>query len=116
MALSANGAPRGDLDEALGLEDALGDRLREIPAGAPKGALGEALGASGAVAAALLIEGLRDRTLPGIAGLESPDPALPYPDLSPAPRPIAGGVGLVSSHGLDGKSAALLLEAARAAA
>ncbi|MEZ5333313.1 MAG: beta-ketoacyl synthase N-terminal-like domain-containing protein [Thermoanaerobaculia bacterium] len=110
LALSANGAIRGDAAEARGLERALDGKLAQLPATTSKAALGEAPGAAGALQCALLLTALRCRRLPGVAGLQALDPTLPPLDVRGESRTIAGRLALVSGHGLDGQSAALVLE------
>jgi 3-oxoacyl-[acyl-carrier-protein] synthase II len=70
VAVSASGSSALDRAEARGLVLALGESARTLPVLAPKAALGEALGASGALAAALLVQSLRTGRVPGIRGFE----------------------------------------------
>jgi 3-oxoacyl-[acyl-carrier-protein] synthase II len=110
LALGASGSPARDRAEVAGLALALGrDRLAALPVLAAAGQLGECLGAGGALSALLALESLRSGRLPGIAGLDEPDPALPPTDLAAASRPLRGRVALVTALALDGPAAALLV-------
>lgn len=107
----AGGRPRGDLHEALGLAAAL--NRRDIPVSAIKGQLGESMGAGAAFQAVVLLEALRTRTLPGIAGLEEVAEACPLKALGTKPRTLPterSGIGLLTSSGLDGNVSALVLQ------
>jgi 3-oxoacyl-[acyl-carrier-protein] synthase II len=76
-----------------------------------KSMLGESLGASGALAAVALIEALGDGRLPGVAGLERLDPALPLPGVGAASRRVAIARGLLTALDLDGAVQALVIVA-----
>lgn len=106
---AANGG-RLDIAEALGVMRALGPSAAHLPVAAVKGQLGECLGASGALQVVTLIESARAGKLPGIPGLEQPDPRLALPLAGPAPREIRLRHGLATSLGLDGQVAALLID------
>jgi len=116
VAVSANGSPRGDRQEALGLARALGeDAAGRLPVLAVKAQLGEALGASGAYQAVALLESLRTGRLPGIAGLEAAEPGLPLGGISAVglELPSRGDEprhGLLVGRGLDGNVCALVLQ------
>lgn len=110
LTLSANGAIRADAAEARGLERALDGMLAKLPATTVKAALGEAPGASGALQCALLVAALRSRRLPGVPGFAAVDSLLPSLDVSSTTRELDGRLGLVSGHGLDGQSIAVLVE------
>jgi 3-oxoacyl-[acyl-carrier-protein] synthase II len=107
---SASGGPGSDRTEAAGVAAALGERARELAVTAVKGQLGEALGASGAFQAVVALEAFRCGVLPGIAGLDEPEPDLPF---AAGPESRNGGFGraLVTGVGLDGAAVALVLEA-----
>lgn len=78
---------------------------------AAKATVGEPLGAAGALQTMLAMESLRSRTAPGIPGLESPSNGS-LPAASPSPSPVSGDVALMTSLGLQGKSAALVARVA----
>lgn len=110
LALGASGSPARDRAEVEGLALALGaHRLGEVPALAVAGQLGECLGAGGALSVLLALESLRAGRLPGIAGLDEADPALPHLSLSSSARPFSGRLALVTAIALDGPVAALLV-------
>jgi 3-oxoacyl-[acyl-carrier-protein] synthase II len=111
VSLSANGSTAADAREAEGLQAAVDGRLRHLPATSIKAALGETPGATGALQAILLTEAMRAGSLPGITGLDELDPGLPALAVSTRARPLEARRGLVVSHGPDGRSAALVIEA-----
>jgi len=106
---SASGG-RLDLAEALGVARVLGEGAVRLPVAAVKAQLGETLGAAGAFQVAALIESGRTGRLPGIPGLERPDPRLPMALAGPAARELRPRRGLATSLGLDGQVAALVVE------
>ena len=111
VAAAASGSVLGDRHEAQGLAAALGDgEAVELPVAAVKSMLGECLGASGALAVITLLESMRAGVLPGIAGLEQPEPGLPLAGLAAESRRIEARRGLVDAVGLDGNVAALVVE------
>ncbi len=120
VAAAANGSVLGDRHEALGLAAALGggggsrhrraESILDLPVTAVKSMLGESLGASGALATIALLESMRAGELPGIAGLEQPEPGLPLAGLSAEARRIDARRGLIDAVGLDGNVAALVVE------
>ncbi len=110
VSCSANGSPTGDLYEAQGLAQALGDAAGTVPITASKGLLGESLGAGGALQAIILLESLRRGQLPGIGGSESPEAGLPLGRLEPTPRDVIAAVGLATSSSFDGHSCAIVFD------
>ncbi len=136
VAASANGGPRHDAHEALGLADAFRGRQQALPISAVKSMLGEALGASGALQTLSMLESLRHGELPGIPGFESSDvetsdvetseidslglgshrqidSMLSFSDQT---RILPMRRGLVSAVGLDGNICALVLGSSERAA
>ncbi len=117
LSASASGSVTVDRAEALGVAAALGERAAELPVAAIKAMLGEGLGVSAAWQAVDLVETLGDGVLPGIAGLEQPEPGLPLalPETAPAVtrrlEPAARQRALITAVGADGHCAALVLGA-----
>lgn len=98
------GTPVGDVAEAQAIARVLGD----VPVSSIKGAVGHTIAAAGAVEAAACLAGFALGFLPGTAGLEDPDPALPVDALiEPVPREV--GVMLSNSFGFGGQNACLAL-------
>ncbi|MCH9647062.1 MAG: beta-ketoacyl-[acyl-carrier-protein] synthase family protein [Deltaproteobacteria bacterium] len=110
ISTSANGSIVGDRHEAQGIAAALGPYLQDLPVTAIKGALGESLGTSSAIQAIALLEALTQRHLPGIAGLDEPDPTLPLPRLSREAQPLHQPLGLVTALDAGGHACAVILE------
>jgi 3-oxoacyl-(acyl-carrier-protein) synthase len=111
ISLSASGSPAVDRREAVGLGLALGGVAATVPVTAVKGALGESLGAAGALQVAVLLGTFATGQLPGIAGLDRPDPELPLPQAGAANRTGSFRRGLVTAAGGDGTTCALVVEA-----
>jgi 3-oxoacyl-[acyl-carrier-protein] synthase II len=111
ISASANGSVRADLDEAMAIKSLFNDGGPEVPITAIKSMIGETLGASGSLQAIDLVEALRNRTLPGIRGLEQKDPSLPELNFCCEQSPIHGNSGLINSIGLDGIACSLLISA-----
>ena len=109
--VSASGSVTLDRYEAEGLARALGPHATELPVTAVKAGLGEALGASGALQAAVLLEALRTGELPGVTGLERPEPGLPLAGIRPESSAVAGRIGLVTALDRHGGAHALVLSA-----
>ncbi len=110
VSASANGSPRGDLNEAAGLVAAFGEHAGKLPVMASKSILGETFGAAGALQVVALLGAMLDGLVPSIAGLEE---ELSRWCLAPltSPAPVADlRLGLVDTVGLDGNIAALVLE------
>ena len=109
--VSASGSVTLDRYEAEGLARALGPHATELPVTAVKAGLGEALGASGALQAAVLLEALRTGELPGVTGLERPEPGLLLAGIRPESSAVAGRIGLVTALDRHGGAHALVLSA-----
>jgi 3-oxoacyl-[acyl-carrier-protein] synthase II len=105
----ANGSVEGDRREALGVAAALGARAANLPVTAIKSMLGEALGASGGLQIVDLLAVLRDGTLPGILGLESPGEGFPLPGAGAATRQVRVRRALATSLSADGHAWAVVL-------
>jgi len=116
LSASASGSVIVDRAEALGVAAALGERAADLPVAAIKAMLGEGLGVSAAWQAVDLVETIGDGVLPGIAGLEQPEPGLPLP-LPPTAavtrrlEPAALRRALITAVGADGHCVALVLGA-----
>jgi len=109
LSTSASGG-RVDGCEARGLAAVFGERAAELPVTAVKGALGEGLGASAALQTLVLLEAMAAGELPGIPGLDEPEPDLPL-TVGPANRKGELRCGLVTSLSWDGHAWALVVEA-----
>jgi 3-oxoacyl-[acyl-carrier-protein] synthase II len=110
LVLSANGSVSGDRVEAAGVEQVWNGGSAKLPVTAPKSMLGESLGASGALQTVVLIEAMRSGLLPGIHGLEEMERGMPLRMATAGTISTEISRGMVLSHGLNGKSAALLVE------
>lgn len=113
VSASANGTVRDDAVEATGLANALVSRTDAVPITAIKSMLGEPMGAGGALQVATLVTSLAHRTLPGIAGFSQPEKAVTLAGLSAETRKLPQSrtsIGLATALGLQGPSAALLIE------
>lgn len=110
FAASANGSPAGDRREAQALSAVLGEAARDLPVMAVRGALGESLGAGGAFQALTLVEAMRRREAPGIAGLESLEDGL---QISPSTDSYQGPLqrGLLHAMSFEGSACAVVLDA-----
>ncbi len=138
LSASANGSVAGDRAEAQGVAAALGliglrgasgaggavgsggnggNGSGHLPATAVKSMLGEALGASGAFQVISALETLASGRLPGIAGLDEPEPGLPLA-VQPGPRQLDRSRplrALIDAFGFDGPCCSLVLAAPGAA-
>ena len=106
---SASGSPVLDGREATGIGGALGT---STPVTAVKSTVGEALGASGALQAIAAIESLRTGRVPGIAGLEQPDPAIEVSLLRPGVQATSARRALVTAIAREGNCCALAISVA----
>ncbi|HUP42469.1 MAG TPA: beta-ketoacyl synthase N-terminal-like domain-containing protein, partial [Thermoanaerobaculia bacterium] len=109
LSASASGSPGIDRAEAAGVAAVFGASASGLAVTAVKGQLGETLGASGALQAAVLLAALATGELPGIAGLDEPEAGLPFA-VGAESRRGRFARGLLTSVGLDGAVAALVLE------
>jgi 3-oxoacyl-(acyl-carrier-protein) synthase len=105
---SASGSVARDRTEARGFTSATGESAAGIAVSAVKSALGEALGAAGVLQALVLIGAMREGFLPGVTGLEIPEPGLGI-CLSATEQAVDLRHGLATAVGFDGAVDALLL-------
>lgn len=109
VSASGSGSDRGDRHEAKVLAEVFSDE-GVPPVSAVKGGLGECLGASTALQAVVALEGMAQKTQPGVVGLRSVDKALPLTGLSSnAIQGVEPGPMLLVAVGLDGNVCALVL-------
>lgn len=111
LSVSADGSVAWDRAEGCALASVFGARAGTLPVTAPKAMLGETLGAAGALQVVDLVETLRDGVLPGVAGLETLDPAVRL-----QPRALSRELRLeqaLVTAGFDGACCALVLARAR---
>jgi 3-oxoacyl-[acyl-carrier-protein] synthase-1 len=106
-----NGTPNSDASEARALQRVFGAGMP--PVTAFKWAFGHLLAASGLLEAVLGLAALRAGVAPGIANLQSLDPACGALNARAASRPVAGSAALVLSRGFGGSNVACVLRAAR---
>jgi 3-oxoacyl-[acyl-carrier-protein] synthase-1 len=106
----ANGTQQSDASEIAALKTVFGNRAPPITGF--KWAIGHLIAAAGIIEATLALAALRARTVPGIANLQTPDPAcagLPISRDAQVPR---SDVALILCRGFAGTDAALLIRAA----
>lgn len=106
---SAGGRIVADRAEALGLTRALSNAAGGVPVTSIQGQMGRPLGATGAFQALAMLGALETGEVPGILGLDKPDPAVTHLDLCLKPREMTVNHGLITCLGLDGAAAALVL-------
>jgi 3-oxoacyl-[acyl-carrier-protein] synthase II len=108
-----NATPRGDDSEAAGIAAAAGGTLTRTPITATKPVSGHLGAASGAVEAIFALHMLRDRLVPPVLNLQSPDSAAESLNLI-RERPHAGEleVGVHVARGIGGQNAVLVLGSA----
>jgi beta-ketoacyl ACP synthase len=103
----AAGTVAGDLAEAAALRRAFGAARPAVYA--PKAALGHSWGSSGAVAAVLAVQALRDQVVPATRNLGTLDPAFDLDVVAGAPRPGPYRHALVDAFGFSGNNVALVI-------
>jgi 3-oxoacyl-[acyl-carrier-protein] synthase II len=113
--LHAAGTRDGDAAEARALHEALGTRAARIPVTAPKSALGHAMGAAAGLETVVAVRTLETGFVPPTINLDQIDPEIAL-SASATAQPAAIRFVLKTSSGLGGLNAALVLEAAVAAA
>jgi 3-oxoacyl-[acyl-carrier-protein] synthase I len=106
----ANGTRNSDASEAAAIRRVFGDD--PPPVTGFKWAFGHLIAASGMLDSVLALEALRAQSVPGIATLREPDPALPALPISARPQTPRSDIALVVARGFGGTNAALLLRAA----
>jgi 3-oxoacyl-[acyl-carrier-protein] synthase II len=109
ISASANGSIDADKEEAFAIEALWNGSSSRVPVTAIKSMVGETLGASGALQAIDLIETMQSGVMPGIAGLEQFEPALPRLYVSRQQQSVHARCGLVNSICFDGHACALLI-------
>jgi 3-oxoacyl-[acyl-carrier-protein] synthase-1 len=105
-----NGTEQSDASEARALERVFGSRMP--PVTAFKWATGHLLAAAGIVDVALALEALKRDVVPGIATLDTLDPALPPIAASRSAQRPRSSVALVVCRGFGGANAAVLVRGA----
>jgi 3-oxoacyl-[acyl-carrier-protein] synthase II len=103
---SGSGSPVLDAREAAGITCGIG---AAAPVTAIKSMLGDTLGASGALQAIVALESLRSGRLPGIAGLDEPDPRIDLLLAAPGAHPIQASRALVTAVAREGNCCALVI-------
>jgi 3-oxoacyl-[acyl-carrier-protein] synthase II len=109
LSVSANGNYFTDASEAFGCEQVFNGKLSALPVTGIKSMLGESMGASAATQAIDAIATLHDGRLPGIPGAAERPCDLPLGSVSAECRSIRPANLLISSVGLDGHCAAMVL-------
>jgi 3-oxoacyl-[acyl-carrier-protein] synthase-1 len=109
----ANGTRNSDSSEAAAIRRVFGDD--PPPVTGFKWAFGHLIAASGMLDTVLALEALRAQSVPGIATLREPDPAMARVPVSTRAQTPRSDVALIVSRGFGGTNAALLLRAASAA-
>lgn len=109
VSASANGSVFADRNEALAVKELFNGSGGTVPITAIKSMIGEPLGAGGALQAVDLIETLRTQELPGIRGLEQPEPGLPALNFCRHQQKMNIRSGLINSIGFDGNACSLVL-------
>ncbi|MEU5692334.1 SDR family NAD(P)-dependent oxidoreductase [Actinosynnema sp. NPDC020468] len=115
--LHGTGTRVGDPIEAAALGAALGDRTEPLVVGSAKTNVGHLEGAAGIVGLLKAVLALRERRIPASLNFTTPNPAIGFADLrlrvatesGPWPRPDRPLVAGVSSWGMGGTNAHLIL-------
>ena len=106
-----NGTRASDASEAMGIRRVFG--RNPPPVTGFKWAYGHLIAASGIIDLVLALSALRERIVPGIATLNSPDPEFaPFPISTAAQNPF-GNIALIICRGFGGMNVALLVRANR---
>jgi 3-oxoacyl-[acyl-carrier-protein] synthase II len=108
---SGSGHVMLDAREATAIRDALGPRASNVPVTSIKGHVGETQGAGGALQTILLLESLRTKKLPPIAGLEQPEASFGLDFVTGAPRAVNGRRALATAVAREGNACALVVSA-----
>lgn len=109
ISASANGSVLADRYEAVAIRRLFNGTGDSVPVTAVKSMLGEALGASGVLQTIDLVESLRTQVLPGIRGLDHPEPEMPALNFCRGQQNFSGRFGLVNSVGIDGNVCSLVI-------
>lgn len=102
----AAGTRVGDLAEARALQTVLGTHRPAVTA--PKAALGHSMGASGAIAAALTVQSLRDGVLAPTLNYETPDPDIDLDVVAGERRPGDYRYAISNTLGFGGINVSLV--------
>jgi 3-oxoacyl-[acyl-carrier-protein] synthase-1 len=102
-----NGTIQSDASEAEAIRQVFGGTAP--PVTGFKWAFGHLIAASGALDTVLALAALRDKVVPGIATLRSPDPRIPPLPISAATQAPRSDVALVINRGFGGMNVAVLV-------
>ena len=106
-----NGTPLSDSSEAAALRAIFGTGAKAPPVTAFKWSTGHLIAAAGIMETVVALAALRERIVPGIATLASPDPQCEGLRVSPSPQQPRGDTALVLCRGFAGTNAALIVRA-----
>src|SRR5215471_31369 len=115
IAAHGNGTQQSDASEAAAIRRIFGANGKAPPTTAFKWAFGHLIAAAGILEAVLALRSLEERVVPGVATLESLDPACEGVRVSAQPQQPRSNVVLVLCRGFAGTNAALLLRSTRSA-
>lgn len=110
VVVHGNGTPASDASEVMALREVFGTDIP--PVTAFKWATGHTIAASGAIDLALAIEALKHNIVPGIATLDSLDPAFGSFPASLTNQTPRSGTALVICRGFGGMNVVLIVGAA----
>ena len=105
-----NGTPQSDVSEAAAIRRVFG--AASPPVTAFKWAIGHTIAAAGIIETTLALAALARGAVPGIANLESLDPACAGLSVSSGVRAPRSKVALILCRGFAGTNAALVVRAA----
>lgn len=109
ISAAANGSVAGDRNEALAIKAVFNGAGDRVPVTAIKSMVGEALGASGALQAVDLIATVLNQALPGIRGLEEPEPDLLALNFCRHQQNLNIHRGLINAVGFDGNACSVVI-------
>lgn len=106
----ATSTPAGDLPEAAGIREVLGDHADSVPVWAPKSLMGHLLGAAGAVETIFTVLSLHNGIVPATINVTDPDDGLPIDLVLGGPRELGKGqlAAINNSFGFGGHNVALV--------
>jgi 3-oxoacyl-[acyl-carrier-protein] synthase-1 len=108
-----NGGPASDASEARALRHTFGDTLP--PVTGFKWSFGHLIAGSGVLDLILALIALKERTVPGIATLNSLDPAIGRFTASQKPQQPRSDIALILCRGFGGMNVALLVRGSASA-
>ena len=108
-----NGTPASDASEARAIRRVFGDDLP--PVTGFKWAFGHLIAASGVLDLVLALTALKERIVPGIATLNSLDPAIAPFTASRMPQQPRSDIALILCRGFGGMNAALIIRGSTSA-